>query len=65
MDVNLTVSQVSRVAVVGADGAGESTVIKGLVGEQLPISGFIWKAASLRLGQVVSLSVFHRNHGIG
>ena len=53
VDVNLTVSQVSRVAVVGANGAGESTVIKGLVGVQLPTSGSIWKAASLRLAQVV------------
>ena len=43
VDVNLTVSQVSRVAVIGANGAGESTVIKGLVGEQLPTLGSIWK----------------------
>ena len=28
MDVNLTVSQVSRVAVIGANGAGKSTAIK-------------------------------------
>ena len=48
VNVNLTVSQVSRVAVVGASGAGESTVIKGLVGEQLPTLGSIWKATGLR-----------------
>merc|ERR1740123_631795 len=36
MDVSLTVSQVSRVAVIGANGAGKSTAIKVLVGEQLP-----------------------------
>ena len=40
VDVNLTVSQVSRVAVIGANGAGKSAVNKGLVGEQLPTSGF-------------------------
>merc|ERR1719171_2136242 len=34
MDVSLTVSQVSRVAVIGANGAGKSTAIKVLVGEQ-------------------------------
>ena len=28
-------------------------VIKGLVGEQLPTSGSIWKAAGLRLAQIV------------
>merc|ERR1719454_661634 len=36
MNVNLTVSQVSRVAVIGANGAGKSTAIKVLVGEQKP-----------------------------
>merc|ERR1712178_173739 len=48
MDVSLTVSQVSRVAVIGANGAGKSTAIKVLVGEQKPTSGSIWKAAGLR-----------------
>merc|ERR1711990_1175968 len=41
MDVNLTVSQVSRVAVIGANGAGKSTAIKVLVGEQKPTEGAI------------------------
>merc|ERR1712194_491906 len=36
MDVSLTVSQVSRVAVIGANGAGKSTAIKVLVGEAKP-----------------------------
>merc|ERR1712190_82046 len=44
MDVSLTVSQVSRVAVIGANGAGKSTAIKVLVGEQKPTEGQIWKA---------------------
>ena len=49
MDVSLTVSQVSRVAVIGANGAGKSTAIKVLVGEQLPgralnDGGFTWLA---------------------
>ena len=47
VDVYLTVSQVSRVAVVCANGAGESTVIKGLIGEQLPILGSIERCSSL------------------
>ena len=48
VNVNLTVSQVSRVAVVSTNGARKSTVIKGLVGEQLPTSGSIRKAAGAR-----------------
>ena len=49
VDVNLTLSQVSRVAVIGARSGRKSTAIKVLVNEQLPTSGSIWKAAGLRL----------------
>merc|ERR1711972_279151 len=59
MDVNLTVSQVSRVAVIGANGAGKSTAIKVLVGEQKPTEGAIWKAAGLRMAYVAQ-HAFHR-----
>ena len=59
VDVNLTVSQVSRVAVIGANGAGKSTAIKVLVGEQLPTSGSIWKAAGLRLAYVAQHAFHH------
>merc|ERR1712003_578878 len=58
-DVNLTVSQVSRVAVIGANGAGKSTAIKVLVGEQLPTEGSIWKAAGLRLAYVAQHAFHH------
>ena len=59
VDVNLTMSQVSRVAVIGANGAGKFTVIKVLVGEQLPTSGSIWKAAGLRLVYVAQHAFHH------
>jgi len=59
MDVNLTVSQVSRVAVIGANGAGKSTAIKVLVGEQLPTEGVIWKAGGLRLAYVAQHAFHH------
>merc|ERR1712139_396722 len=59
MDVSLTVSQVSRVAVIGANGAGKSTAIKVLVGEQLPTTGSIWKAAGLRLAYVAQHAFHH------
>merc|ERR1712054_278621 len=59
MDVSLTVSQVSRVAVIGANGAGKSTAIKVLVGEQKPTSGSMWKAAGLRLAYVAQHAFHH------
>merc|ERR1711979_110305 len=58
-DVNLTVSQVSRVAVIGANGAGKSTAIKVLVGEQKPTEGSIWKAAGLRMAYVAQHAFHH------
>merc|ERR1711979_124198 len=58
-DVNLTVSQVSRVAVIGANGAGKSTAIKVLVAEQKPTEGQIWKAAGLRMAYVAQHAFHH------
>merc|ERR1711988_688246 len=59
MDVGLTVSQVSRVAVIGANGAGKSTAIKVLVGEQKPTEGSIWKAPGLRMAYVAQHAFHH------
>jgi len=59
MDVSLTVSQVSRVAVIGANGAGKSTAIKVLVGEQKPTEGTIWKASGLRMAYVAQHAFHH------
>jgi elongation factor 3 len=59
MNVSLTVSQLSRVAVIGANGAGKSTAIKVLVGEQLPTDGAIWKAAGLRMAYVAQHAFHH------
>merc|ERR1719410_1701504 len=59
MDVSLTVSQVSRVAVIGANGAGKSTAIKVLVGEQKPTEGSIWKVAGLRMAYVAQHALHH------
>ena len=59
VDVNLTVSQATRVAVIGANGAGKSKAIKVSVGEQLPTSGSIWKAAGLRRAYVAQHAFPH------
>merc|ERR1712048_83123 len=58
-DVNLTMGQVSRVAVIGANGAGKSTAIKVLVGEQKPTQGSIWKAPGLRMAYVAQHAFHH------
>merc|ERR1719182_203113 len=59
IDVSLTVSQVSRVAVIGANGAGKSTAIKILVGEMTPSEGQIWKASGLRMAYVAQHAFHH------
>merc|ERR1719194_242482 len=59
MDINLTCSQVSRVAVIGANGAGKSTAIKILVGEMTPQDGTIWKASGLRMAYVAQHAFHH------
>merc|ERR1719428_630278 len=59
VDVSLTVSQVSRVAVIGANGAGKTTAIKVLVGEQKPTEGTMWKAPGLRLAYVAQHAFHH------
>merc|ERR1711981_1210635 len=65
MDVSLTVSQCSRVAVIGANGAGKSTAIKVLVGEQMPTDGAIWKVAGLRLAYVAQHAFHHLEKHMG
>merc|ERR1719337_361455 len=47
--ITLTVCMASRVAVVGANGAGKSTAIKLLVGELKPASGTITRHENMRL----------------
>merc|ERR1712178_463380 len=58
-NVSLTVCQASRVAVVGANGAGKSTAIKLLIGELKPISGTIWRHQNMRLAYVAQHAFHH------
>merc|ERR1719433_1439311 len=57
--VSLTVSQISGVAVIGANGAGKSTAIKVLVGEQKPTEGTVWKVAGMRMAYVAQHAFHH------
>merc|ERR1712070_596888 len=58
-DVSLTVCMASRVAVVGANGAGKSTAIKLLVGELKPEIGSIWRHQNMRLAYVAQHAFHH------
>merc|ERR1719230_62849 len=58
-DISLTVCMASRVAVVGANGAGKSTAIKLLIGELKPDSGTIWRHQNMRLAYVAQHAFHH------
>merc|ERR1719498_436815 len=58
-DISLTVCMASRVAVVGANGAGKSTAIKLLIGELKPHQGSIWRHSNMRLAYVAQHAFHH------
>ena len=58
---NITVraSMSSRVACVGVNGAGKSTMIKVLTGVLEPTSGVVWKYPNTRLGYIAQHAFHH------
>merc|ERR1711871_652604 len=58
-NISLTVCMASRVAVVGANGAGKSTAIKLLIGELKPEQGQIWRHQNMRLAYVAQHAFHH------
>merc|ERR1712100_460329 len=58
-NISLTVCMASRVAVVGANGAGKSTAIKLLIGELKPELGSIWRHQNMRLAYVAQHAFHH------
>merc|ERR1711865_151069 len=58
-NISLTVCQASRVAVIGANGAGKSTAIKLLIGELKPETGSIWRHQNMRLAYVAQHAFHH------
>merc|ERR1719324_449042 len=58
-NISLTVCMASRVAVVGANGAGKSTAIKLLIGELKPESGSLWRHQNMRLAYVAQHAFHH------
>ena len=59
MDVSLECSRISRVAVIGANGAGKSTAIKLLIGELETEDGTIWKHPNARLAYIAQHAFHH------
>merc|ERR1711981_1198235 len=57
--ITLTVCMASRVAVVGANGAGKSTAIKLLIVELKPITGTTWRHQNMRLAYVAQHAFHH------
>merc|ERR1712160_209696 len=58
-NITLTVCMASRVAVVGANGAGKSTAIKLLIGELKAEQGTIWRHHNMRLAYVAQHAFHH------
>merc|ERR1719253_1548345 len=58
-DIDLEASRVSRVAVIGANGAGKSTAIKLLTGELIPTKGEVERHPNLRTAYVAQHAFQH------
>merc|ERR1712164_219303 len=58
-DINLEASRISRVAVIGANGAGKSTAIKLLTGELIPTKGEVERHPNLRMAYVAQHAFQH------
>jgi len=62
-NASVYVSLSSRVACIGANAAGKSTLIKLLTGEMEPSSGTVWKHPNLRIAYVAQHAFHHiENH---
>ena len=58
-DVSVQVSLASRVACVGPNGVGKSTMIKLLTGEVVPQQGTVWKHPNARVAYVAQHAFHH------
>jgi elongation factor 3 len=58
-DISVRASMASRVACVGVNGAGKSTMIKVLTGELEPQKGSNWKYPNARIGYIAQHAFHH------
>ncbi len=63
--VTIQCSLNSRVAILGANGAGKSTMIKLLTGELEPESGIVWKHPNMRVAYVAQHAFHHVEQHLG
>jgi elongation factor 3 len=62
-DITVRSSMASRVACVGVNGAGKSTMIKVLTGELEPTIGNVWKYTNSKIGYIAQHAFHHiENH---
>ena len=62
-DITVRASMASRVACVGVNGAGKSTMIKVLTGELEPTVGTVWKYPNAKIGYIAQHAFHHiENH---
>jgi len=62
-DITVRASMASRVACVGVNGAGKSTMIKVLTGELEPTEGTVWKYPNSKIGYIAQHAFHHiENH---
>merc|ERR1712137_1334383 len=54
----------SRVAIVGNNGAGKSTMVKCLLGELMPTSGEVWKHPGARVAYVAQHAFAHLDENL-
>jgi len=64
-NINVQVSLSSRVACIGENGAGKSTMIKLLVGETIPQTGLVWKHPNARIAYVAQHAFHHIENHLG
>lgn len=64
-DITVQVSLSSRVACIGENGAGKSTMIKLLVGEIEPQEGDVWKHPNARVAYVAQHAFHHIEEHLG
>lgn len=58
-DITVKASMSSRVACVGVNGAGKSTMIKVLTGELEPTQGDVWKYPNAKIGYIAQHAFHH------
>jgi elongation factor 3 len=64
-NITIQVSLSSRVACIGENGAGKSTMIKLLVGEIVPQEGDVWKHPNARVAYVAQHAFHHIEQHLG